>query len=326
MNREWTADEILSLARTYQPAVVLAAAADWDVFGLLSDSPMTALSVARQLNSNGRAMTVLLDALTALKLLAKHKDTYHVPPSVSKLLTENSVGSILPMVRHQANCMRRWIQLSQVIQSGGPAERVPSIRGEAADQSAFIGAMHNICEPTADHLVHELGPPLFRHLLDIGGASGTWTLAFLRTNQAATATLFDLPHVIPMARKRIVEAGLIDRVTLVAGDFYTDFLPPHADLAWLSAIAHQNSREQNRALFGKIHTALTTGGTLLIRDIVMDESHTAPAGGALFAINMLVGTESGGTFTFSEFREDLERAGFTNVKLLRSDEWMNSII
>ncbi len=124
----------------------------------------------------------------------------------------------------------------------------------------------------------------------------------------------------------MAEAGLSDRVTFVPGDFYADPLPAGADFVWLSAIAHQNSREQNRELFGKIHAALDAGGSVIIRDIVMDESRTRPAGGAMFAINMLVGTEAGGTYTFEEYRADLEAAGFFDVKLLRRDEWMDSLI
>jgi len=140
------------------------------------------------------------------------------------------------------------------------------------------------------------------------------------------AVLFGLPQVIPLARQRLTRAGLIDRVTLVPGDFYTDPLPGGADFAWLSAIVHQNSRRENRELYAKIHDALAAGGVLAIRDIVMDASHTQPVGGALFAVNMLVATKGGGTFTFDEFQEDLTSAGFSDVRLIHRDEYMNSLI
>jgi len=143
---------------------------------------------------------------------------------------------------------------------------------------------------------------------------------------SARAIIFDLPDVIPMARQRLTDAGFIDRVDLVAGNFETDPLPTGADFVWLSAIAHQNSREQNRALFGKIRDALAPGGTLAIRDIVMDEDHVHPPGGALFAVNMLVGTERGGTFSLEEYKADLEAAGFGNVELVYRDAWMDSLI
>jgi len=99
-----------------------------------------------------------------------------------------------------------------------------------------------------------------------------------------------------------------------------------SSLAWVSAIVHQNSREQNRELFAKIHAALADGGRILIRDVVMDESRTLPLFGALFAVNMLVHTPAGGTFTFEELSEDLQSAGFTDVTLLNPDEFMNAVV
>ncbi len=105
-----------------------------------------------------------------------------------------------------------------------------------------------------------------------------------------------------------------------------DTLPGGADLAWVSAIVHQNSREQNRTLFRKIFGALEPRGRVAIRDIVMDEGRTRPPAGALFAVNMLVATQGGGTFTLRELSEDLTAAGFTEPSLARKDEGMNSIV
>jgi hypothetical protein len=59
---------------------------------------------------------------------------------------------------------------------------------------------------------------------------------------------------------------------------------------------------------------------------VMDSSRTRPPAGALFAVNMLVGTEGGGTFTFAEFEEDLTSAGFRDIRLIHQDQAMNSLI
>jgi predicted O-methyltransferase YrrM len=326
MNRSWTAEDVLEMARGFQPACVLAAAVDLDVFGVLRAGPLTAAATAEAMRTDPRATAVLLDALTAMELLRKQAGRYSVPPEVADLLTDAGAHSVVNMARHQANCLRRWVQLPQVVQSGRPAERKPSIRGEAADEAAFIGAMHNVSGPLVETVMEALQPLRFDRLLDIGGASGTWTMAFLRAAPQAKATLFDLPDVIPMARRRLTEAGLADRVTLVPGDFYRDPLPGGCDLAWISAIVHQNSREQNRELFAKVQAALTPGGTVLIRDIVMDASHVHPAAGAMFAINMLVSTPLGGTYTFEELRDDLAASGFAEATLLRRGEGMDSIV
>ncbi|MBN1506994.1 MAG: methyltransferase domain-containing protein [Sedimentisphaerales bacterium] len=326
MAKRWTTDELIEKVRAFQGACVIAAAAELDVFTALRGRPASASTLAERLGADPRATAVLLDALVALDLLAKPDDAYHVAPDVAELLTEDSPANVLSAIRHQANCLRRWAQLARVVKTGQPAERPPSVRGHPGDCEAFIGAMDNFSIAIAPSVIKKLSPLRFQRLLDIGGASGTWTAAFLRAVPDATAVLFDLPQVIPLARERLTNAGLIDRVTLVAGDFYTDPLPGGADFAWLSAIAHQSSRRQNRDLFAKIRAALAAGGVLAIRDVVMDASRTRPVGGALFAVNMLVGTEGGGTFTFDEFAEDLACAGFSGVRLLHRDENMNSLI
>jgi len=326
MPKKWTVDEILGTARAFQPGCVITAAAELDVFTALRNGPMTPAALAAELGADPRATTILLDALTSLELLTKQDDNYSVAADAAELLSETSPKSILPMVRHIGVYLRRWAQLAKVVRSGRPAERIPGILGEAGETAAFIGAMDNISRPIAAEVVGRLQPLNFTQLLDVGGASGTWTIAFLKVAPRAKATIFDLPDVIPMAKKRIAEAGLTDRVRLVAGDFYENDLPSGADLAWLGAIAHQNSREQNRSLFAKVNDALRKNGAVVIRDVVMEPSHTAPAAGALFAVNMLVGTSAGGTYSFDEYTEDLAAAGFADVTLVHRDEAMNSLI
>lgn len=326
MAKQWNVEEVLQLGRSFQPMCILAAAADLDLFAVMGGQQLTAQQVAARVQGDLRSTTILLDAMAALDLLDKQQDRYGVPPSVARLLTDRSPGNVLAMTQHQANCLRRWTELAQVVKTGKPAERRPSIRGEGADYAAFVEAMDNLSAPVADKLIGELAPLDFRHVLDIGGASGTWTLAFLRRNPKATATIFDLPHVIPQAQARITAAGMAGRIQLVGGDYNTDDLPRGADLAWISAIVHSLSREQNRKLFRRTFQSLEPGGQVLLRDILMERSRTAPVSGALFAVNMLVGTEGGGTFTFAELREDLESAGFTNAQIIRPDEWMNAIV
>jgi precorrin-6B methylase 2 len=326
LSQRWTAEQILALGRSYQGAAVLAAAAELDLFSALSTTTLPAATLARTLRCDLRALTILLDALVALRLLEKSGGTYSLPTGLAALLTPDGAQSVLAMAQHQAHCLRNWAQLAQVGKTGRPAEHTPGIRGEAGAQEAFIGAMHNVSAPNAAKVIRAVQPLRFRHLLDIGGASGTWTIAFLRACPSAQATLFDLPHVIRMARRRLAAAGLAKRVKLVAGDFTSDALPAGVDLAWVSAIVHQNSRAQNRALFNKVFAALTPGGRIAIRDILMEEDRTSPVAGALFAVNMLVATEGGGTFTFSELCEDLEAGGFAEVVLARRDEAMNAIV
>ena len=324
--RSWTPDDIHALIRGFQGSAVLAAAAELEVFTPLAREPLTAVGLAGRLACDLRALTALLNALAALGLLVKEGDHYRLGAGVADVLTPDGKFTGLAMAQHQANCMRNWSQLARVVKTGLPAEKHPSVRGADGDREAFIGAMDNISGPVADAVVRRVRPLDFRTLLDVGGASGTWTLAFLRACPGADAVIFDLPPVIPLAKSRVEAAGMGGRVRFEAGDFETDPLPRDADLAWVSAIVHQNSRAQNRRLFAKVFAALVPGGRIAIRDMVMDDTGTRPVSGALFAINMLVATEGGGTFSLRELREDLEAAGFIDVELAHQDDGMSSVV
>lgn len=321
-----TGPQIFELMGGFRPSCVIGAGAELGVWDRLGDKTLSAEALAELLDCDLRAIAMLLDALAALGLLVKNAGCYCVPDEVRPLLAEHGPNTVLPMVRHSMNIMRGWSQLAWVVKSGVPGPRQASIRGLEGDRAAYIAAMHSISAPMADGLVARLGPLRFRHLLDVGGASGTWTLAFLRAVPGATATIFDLPDAIRQAEERVKQSEFAARIRFVSGDFYSDDLPAVCDFAWISAIAHQHSRKHNRDLFLKAFQALAPKGQIAVRDIVMEPCRTSPRDGALFAVNMLVNTESGGTFTFAEFSDDLKAAGFVEPRLAVRGEAMNSVI
>src|SRR5512140_2191790 len=166
----WTVEEILALGRSYQGAAVLAAAAELDLFGSLSSAPLPAADLARKLECDPRGLTILLDALVALRLLEKAGGRYALPSGLDAFLTLAGAQSVLAMAQHQAQCLRNWAQLAQVVKTGRPAECLPGVRGRDGAQEAFIGAMHNVSAPNADQVIRAVQPLHFRRLLDIGGA------------------------------------------------------------------------------------------------------------------------------------------------------------
>jgi len=319
-------EQILKMMRAYQIPCLLAAAADLDLFEKLTPESRTAAEVAAAAGCDLRAVTILLDALAAIEVIVKQEERYSISPQLAPFLCEAFPQSIMAMLRHQANCLRNWSRLPWTVHSGKPEYPGPSIRGEDADKVSFIEAMHVVSRGIADELIQEIHPGRVRCVLDLGGASGSWTTAWLKVEPQSRAIIFDLPHVIPMARERFATSPFADRVELCAGDYNTDNLPKGADLAWVSAIIHQNSPDQNRALYRRIAVALEPNGWIYIRDIVMEPSRTAPVAGALFAVNMLSATEEGNSYCLTEIQDDLQSAGFTDVQLVRHDEGMRSIV
>ncbi|MFI5180477.1 MAG: methyltransferase [Thermoanaerobaculia bacterium] len=313
-------DALIALARGFQESRVLLTGAELDLFTLLSREPLGVEALASRLGADRRGLATLLDALAAMEVLEKRDGLYRTASGAS-CLSADAPDSIHSMLLHAAALWARWTTLTRRVGGTPLHERAPE-----EGLKAFILAMDVIGAPQAPHLVAAAGISGVRRLLDVGGGPATYTMAFLAASPELSVTLFDLPAVVEIARERLRKAGLLSRVALLAGDFETDELPPGHDLAWLSAIIHQHSPAQNDALYARIFRALVPGGRLLVRDHVMDPSRTHPRAGALFAVNMLVGTAGGGTYTFDEIRDGLSRAGFARVRLLRSGERMDALV
>jgi len=328
MTQENGPGKILKMAQGFMESRILLSAAELNLFTLLSVKPLTLKEINDKINGDAKALTTLLDAVAAIGLLQKKDNAYFCEPDTAKYLTDDSPATVLPMVLHASSLWTRWARLTNLAKGAPqPAQDINFLR-HGKELEAFIGAMHSIGEPMARQIVSEINPGNAVSLLDVGGGSGTYTIAFLRAVPELEATIFDMPPVIEMARTRLAGAGLIDRVKLIGGNFYSDELPVGHDLVLLSAIIHSNSPEQNLDLYIKIFRALNPGGRLLIRDHVMDPNRVRPINGAIFAINMLVGTPDGGggTYTYDEIASALTEAGFADIRLIREGEHMDAVV
>ena len=318
--------KILQMAQGFMESRILLTAAELNLFTLLSKAPLSAKEIGDKINGDSKALATLLDAVAATGLLSKKDNTYFCERDTAKYLTDDSPTTVLPMVLHASSLWTRWAQLTNVVEGKPSLMEHMDFSRHGKELEAFIGAMHSIGEPMARQIVADIDPGDARSLLDVGGGSGTYTIAFLRAVPELQATIFDMPSVIEMARVRLESAGLAARARFIEGNFYNDDLPGGHDLVLLSAIIHSNSSEQNLDLYRKIFRALNPGGRLLIRDHVMDADRVHPRDGAIFAINMLVGTSGGGTYTYDEIASELTEAGFADIRLLREGEHMDAVI
>jgi SAM-dependent methyltransferase len=316
-------NEIMTQANFWASRVILTAA-ELDVFTHLDGRPMTSAECAQETGSDSRATDRLLNALVALDLLQKHGHVFSLSAR-GVFLSSKHPETVLPSLLHYAGLWESWSQLTAVVREGRPAKRTVRTMNDTS-RRAFIGAMDVAGLKLSRQIADSFDATHFKRLLDIGGASGTYTIAFLRRYPSMTAVLFDLPPIVDIARQRIQAEGLADRVLLAPGDYNEDPLPSGCDVALLSAVIHQNSPVQNRDLFRKIQGALEPDGALLIRDFVMDPSRTAPKGGTLFALNMLVNTDAGDTYTIDEIGDSLRDVGFIDIQLLRGSNQQSDLV
>jgi SAM-dependent methyltransferase len=318
--------DIITAVRGFMKSRVILSAAALDFFTKLDGNDISAEELAGMLGLNRRATTRILDSLITFNLLEKKNGRYRTTEDGSYLSARHP-QSILPVVNHMNTIWDNWSCLTEAVVKGANPHLKPVVDAwSEEDRKAFIGAMHVAATGLSEEIADAYDLSRFKRLLDIGGGSGAYTISFLKKNPLLRAVIFDLEGVVPITKEKIREQGLADRVNIVAGNFYKDELPDGCDLALLSAIIHQNSPEQNVSLFRKIHRVINSGGTLLIRDHIMDAARTDPPAGALFALNMLVNTPSGDTYTFGEVDEMLTLAGFSEVKLIRSGKKMDCLL
>ena len=328
--------QLRTASSAFQESCVLHAAAQLDLGThiLEHDGSATASDLALTLKLDLRALTVLLDALTGLGYFTKSENSrYSVAEPFVELLDSRHPATAVPMLRHLGNCLQSWGQLAWVVTNGTQVQRQPSILGAEADSVSFILAMNSIGRTLVGPMIDDLqkcGVLEFTkeniRFLDIGGASGTYTLAFLDTLPQSEGTIFDLPVAIREARKRFAGTPLESRVSFAEGDFYQHELPTGFDFAWVSAIIHQHDRTECQALYGKAHRALNPGGRIAVRDFVMAPDRTSPPQGTLFGINMLVNTRNGRVYTYDEIRTDLESVGFINIRLAVPSPTMSAVV
>ncbi len=307
-----TPESIREMIFSFQSSRVLLTAYELGVFSVLADDRKSSQKVAEQLRADARATDRLLNALVALGLLRKTESQFSNTALTSRFLVKGK-PEYLAGLMHAVNLWDMWSTLTEAVHRGTSVP--PHHKSEGAENwlVPFIAAMHERAIKQAPATVTLLDLSGVKNVLDVGGGSGAFSMSFVQAKDGIRATVFDLPDVIPLTRNYIQQAGLAHKIDTTAGDYLIDDLGSGYDLVFLSAIVHSNSPEENQMLLRKCAQASNSGGQVVVQDFIMDESRTIPAHGALFALNMLVATEAGDTFTETEVQSWLEEAGFTDI-------------
>jgi len=239
-------------------------------------------------------------------------------------LSKNS-ANYLGGLMHTNHLWNTWSHLTQVVKSGASAQPAEiNARGDDWLVS-FITAMHDRAIKQAPQQLANIDLTGINSLLDIGGGSGAFSMEFVNRKPTLEATVFDLPNVVPITESFIAKEGFANKIKTYTGDYTTDELPGGFDLVFLSAIIHSNSLEVNQQLIKKCYGAVNKGGKIIIQDWIMNNERTQPTAGAIFAINMLVGTEAGDCFTEQEVTGMLAVAGFSNISRIEFDSGLSQV-
>ena len=185
--------------------------------------------------------------------------------------------------------------------------------GDPEAAAAFTAAMHSISAIPAAGFAAAVDAAGVRRVLDVGGGSGALAIALARAWPGLDCTIFDLASVCALARGYVAKAGVADRVTTHAGDFWDDDWPAGHDAIVLAQILHDWPPERCARLLERGFAALPSGGRVWIHEKLVAEDGSGPLANHLVDLDMLVWTE-GQQWTEPGLRELLAEAGFGAVE------------
>jgi (2Fe-2S) ferredoxin/precorrin-6B methylase 2/DNA-binding CsgD family transcriptional regulator len=309
-------DDLNQTLRAYMESRALLTALELDVFTAVG-SGATAEEVAQKISTHPRATEMLLNALVAMGLLVKQQGIFRDTPATARFFAEGSKDNARHGLIHIANIWHRWSNLTDCVRAGTAVGHQEMAQRGDDWTKPFIAAMHHNAAERAPLVVQAVGTTADERLLDVGGGSAAYSIAFAQANEKLHATVLDLPTVLPIAQGHINAAGLAGRVETRAGDLRHDPLGKGFTLILVFAICHMLSPEENQDLFRRCFEALEPHGRVVIQDFILEPHKTAPKQGALFALNMLVGTPAGSTYSDEEYSAWLRAAGFHEVRQIR---------
>jgi hypothetical protein len=158
-----------------------------------------------------------------------------------------------------------------------------------------------------------------KRLLDLGGGPGTYAIHFCLAYPGLSAVIYDLPTTRSFAESTVSRFDLSSRIAFSAGDYHVDPVPAGFDVAWLSHILHADSPNACTALLHKAVASLEPGGILMVQEFILNDHKDGPLFPALFSLNMLLGTESGQSYSERELAAMMAAAGLSDVHRLEME-------
>lgn len=312
MEKQNPAEFIRETASAYRQSRVFLTAFELKVFTVIEKDNNTSEQIAENLGTDIRATDRLLNALVALGFLNKRDGYFCNKVELVPYLVEGKERYMANLF-HSNHLWDSWSTLTDAVKQGGAVKT-----GETKDnekwRESFIAAMHHRAQGQADELAESIDLSNVHKVLDIGGGSGVFSMGIIKKRPEAEAVVFDLPEVTSIAKRYIEEEGFANSISTYDGDLHTDEFPEGFDLIIISAIVHMNYYQENEEMIEKANHSLNSGGQIVVKDFIMGVNRIEPPEGAMFAINMLVNTENGDSYTEKEIRQWFENCGIRKIE------------
>lgn len=319
---------ILQIGMGFLASKTLLSAVELDLFTHLGSSSLSGPEIAKRLGLHARGLFDFLDALVSLGVLERSGDgpegRYGNTPQSAAFLNKKNptyVGGILEMAN--ARLYRFWGDLTTALKTGQPQNEMKSggdspfeaMYAEEQRLEQFLNAMQGVQTANFRALAAKVDLGAYETLLDIGGANAFLSTVMARKYPKLQCISFDLPQVAPIARRRIAELGLGERIKVMSGNFFTDVLP-RADVITMGNILHDWDEEQKQALIAKAHAALNGEGLFIAIENVIDDARRTNTFGLLMSLTMLIEMPGGFDYTGAQFDRWCKAAGFKRTEVI----------
>ena len=317
-----TPERIMQFAWGYVPPLVLEAAIRHRIFDILDEHnvPMSAAEVHRASGASLRGLAAIMNALVGLALLAKEPEgRYTLTAESAAFLVSTKPGFQGGIIRHcSEHLIPKWLRLNEIVATGRPVVSVNQEDVGTQFFESFVNDIFPMSYPAAKALASHCSSGAtgdFR-VLDLAAGSGVWGIAQAQSSPNVTVTAVDWPGVLPVTQKTVARFGLSERFSFREGDLTEADFGGGYQLATLGHILHSEGVDRSRALLAKTFAALAPGGVIAIAEFLVNSDRTGPVNALFFAVNMLVNTDHGDTYSFEEISSWLAEAGFVDPRTL----------
>lgn len=308
--------DISAITYGFMASKALFAALDFDLFTRIERGCASSAALAAETGIAENRMLTLLTALKSLGLIAEREGQLRNAPAASRFLVAGAPGDFRDYIRlvNGAFGYEGFRHLSAALRG----ERIFPDKGfyEGLVYSAGIGGAQF---SSAQHS-GSLGPARLmskcvdlsdrKQLLDIGGGSGAYSLAFCAANPRLNATILDFPQTIETARTYARQSGLADRIAHLAGNAITTDWPKGHDVVLMSYVWSAVGGDDIAILALRAFDALPPGGLVLVHDFMVENSREQPAFAAWYLLGSIFDNPNAVCLTPAYVEDALRQAGF----------------
>ncbi len=315
-----TPERIFALMNAFQQTAALKSAIELDVFTAIGAGANTPALLATKISASERGLRILCDYLTIMGLISKENGRYALTEESALFLDRRSPASLaavtgfLGSTWHKKNVEA----LTDAVRKGGTTgAQGDNSRPQDEVWVAFARSMAPLTVPAANFIAELIGASEGKpcNVLDIAAGHGNYGITIAKKNPNAKIVAVDWPSVLAVAQENAQAAGISDRYATRPGSAFETDLGSGYDIVLLTNIFHHFDQATCETLMRRVYAALKPGGKAVTLEFVPNEDRVTPPAAAAFSLNMLVGTDAGDAYTFSEYEKMFINAGFAKTTL-----------